>query len=313
MDGATPRRTATTKRKAEEESEKTADNNKKAKPTFTPRTQGGKALKRTNIQNNTTPKARTPTTGRRMAAVNEDDNGPAPTNSKPEWLDGLSIALAKSLTTTLTATLTERLSEDFRETLRGVNKRVDKNSASISEIRGTIERMERRGRDAEKRADERMNEIVGAVKSGSQTSNNEGTAQDDDGKWTVDKRVRAENLVKSEKYEEARRSLRLWPVAGEDQATIWKEALRFIHQKMCVRVEDCPKEKIRIIRRARPARRSIVGHEVIVSFWDRTTRDIVATHSKNLYDFKDDSGMPTAGTRLEYPSHLGQTFRNLDW
>lgn len=36
-------------------------------------------------------------------------------------------------------------------------------------------------------------------------------------------------------------------------------------------------------------------------------------HGKNLADYVDSKGQPTAGTWLDYPSHLGAAFRTLDW
>lgn len=37
------------------------------------------------------------------------------------------------------------------------------------------------------------------------------------------------------------------------------------------------------------------------------------SHGRNLADYVDVNGNATAGTRFEYPSHLGRDFHNLEW
>lgn len=59
------------------------------------------------------------------------------------------------------------------------------------------------------------------------------------------------------------------------------------------------------------ARKASVQNEVVVVFLDKHVRDVVAAHGKNLSAYTDEKGWPTAGMRLEYPSHLGRSF--LDW
>ena len=131
--------------------------------------------------------------------------------------------------------------------------------------------------------------------------------------WTIDKRVRAENLIRLDKYVVARKAILLWPVAGDNLESIIKEMVRFIREKMRVSEQDCPNSSIRMARRMKAVKRSIVSHEVVINFEDVQTRDLVASHSKNLADFKNPDGTPSAGTRIEYPGHLGPHFRNLDW
>lgn len=141
-ESTTPSRT-TTKRKVEGDAEGRKGETKKVKATFTPRTQGAKILRKTAA-----PPLNTPTRGlenTRAKTMAAETNAAAENNKKPEWLDGLSVALAKSLTTTLTATLTEKLSEDFKETLRGVDRRVNDNASSIGELKSEVDRIEHRG------------------------------------------------------------------------------------------------------------------------------------------------------------------------
>ena len=45
----------------------------------------------------------------------------------------------------------------------------------------------------------------------------------------------------------------------------------------------------------------------------KLVRDAVASHGKDLACFKNNEGWPTAGLRLEYPGHLADDFRTLEW
>ena len=67
------------------------------------------------------------------------------------------------------------------------------------------------------------------------------------------------------------------------------------------------------MRRTRQPRKSSVNFEVAVVFIDKHVRDLVASNGKNLSDYKNEEGWPTARLRLEYPSSLGKVFRDLDW
>ena len=100
---------------------------------------------------------------------------------------------------------------------------------------------------------------------------------------------------------------------GESDEEIRESALRFIREKMQVDRAELPDEHIFRVRRSKPPRRSRVKWEAIVTFEDRYARDTVAANGRNLADYMDDQGFPTAGTRIDYPSHLGVTFRTLDW
>ena len=125
-------------------------------------------------------------------------------------------------------------------------------------------------------------------------------------------RVREENRLKSDSFDLARRSLRLWPVPGTDM-DLMKEALRFIQEKLKVpdtvfRITDFER-----VRRMMAPKKSNVNHEVSVVFKTKIIRDGVSSYGRSLAQYKDDNGWPTAGLRLEYPAHLAQDFRCLEW
>lgn len=82
---------------------------------------------------------------------------------------------------------------------------------------------------------------------------------------------------------------------------------------MMVSTDDVPDSALTGIRRVKAARRSSVAFEVVFIFADKVDRDLAMSHGKNLADYTNEDGRPTAGTRFEYPSHLGKDFRCLDW
>ena len=119
--------------------------------------------------------------------------------------------------------------------------------------------------------------------------------------------------VLSQEYMWARRSVRLWPIAGESEEEMWGEVGEFIHEILRVSTQDVSQDDIEAIRR--PLGRAPPGaedrKEVIVTFFDKWKRDAVTASSSNLSEMVDQTGRPTAGVRLEIPSELDDTFRML--
>ena len=166
-----------------------------------------------------------------------------------------------------------------------VNGQVEKNSAAIEEIKQTIEKIETRGPEASS------------------------TAARSEGRLTPG------TTTLADKYSFARRSLRLWPVDGGNDLDIRREALRFIHEKLRVPEYACNDSKVVRVRRTRQPRRrnTNVNNKVLITFDDRHTRDDVASHGRNLADYVDASRTSTAGMRMNYPDHLSEDFRVLEW
>ena len=100
---------------------------------------------------------------------------------------------------------------------------------------------------------------------------------------------------------------------GSNEQDLRSETIRFLRQKMGVDASDCGDSQNMRVRRALQARRSNVKFEVLVCFDSKTTRDCVASHARNLSDYRNDEGQPVAGMRFDHPGHLGKDFRILDW
>ena len=116
-----------------------------------------------------------------------------------------------------------------------------------------------------------------------------------------------------EKYEAARKMIRLWPVNGKTETELRSEALRFIRQKLRVCNISCTDQQILNVRRTKQARHSNISHEVIVFFTDKYARDQVVSNAKHLAEYRLQDGRPTAGMRMNYPDHLTKDFRVLEW
>lgn len=279
------------KRKAEEEGGKRAET-KKLKPTYTPRTPTGRQLRKGNM-------------------AEKKDTRPVVMHELKDCLGDMAIKLSDSLTKSLTAGLTK----DFTEAVSVVAGTVATNTKNIEAINGTIKRIEAESVSSASKLEqkiERLESVVLASKNGSGNTSRQ-TSQQANDLLQVDLRVREENIAKSDRYSVARRSLRIWPVRGDNDDEVRAAAVRFLREKMSIDALDVPDECIYRVRRSKPPRKLRVKWEAIVTFEDKYARDTVAAHGKNLADFIDEQGLPTAGTRIDYPSHLGTTFRALDW
>ena len=118
--------------------------------------------------------------------------------------------------------------------------------------------------------------------------------------------------VLSEEYIAARNSIRMWPIRGLSDHDIWGNVGDFIHDTLRVSTSDVGHEDIvsitRVIEDGTPEE---IRDEVLVRFRDRRVRDTVMANSVNLAGCIDQAGRPTAGTRLEIPHELKDTFRLL--
>ena len=118
--------------------------------------------------------------------------------------------------------------------------------------------------------------------------------------------------VLSEPYLKARRSLRIWPVDGTTEEEIWGNAGEFLHGPLAIPEGDVGQDDVEDVSRVQdPLQPENIRNEVVVRFKDRKTRDMVMASSVNLASCTDSAGRPTAGTRLELPEELKDTFRLL--
>ena len=287
------------KRKAEEEGIAGSKKlEKRGRVSFTPGT-ATKNLRRT-----------TPARGKTVSAMAEEGKKDVQIDSPARrTLE----KLFKDLGSSLTESLTKKMSEDFRSSMSAVSEKVDRNSENIVKIQDTIQRLERNSVESEKRIEERINRLAGTDRDQRISTSSSGYGEDSPFAAELEIARRREESTHDEQYELARRTLRLWPVNDEDDTKTHREAIRFVRTKLKVDESDCRDVDFIRVRRTQQARKAAIQHEVAVTFLDKHVRDVVAAHGKNLSDFVDSNGRPTAGMRIEYPSHLGRVFRDLDW
>lgn len=94
---------------------------------------------------------------------------------------------------------------------------------------------------------------------------------------------------------------------GETEKEMWQNLQGFLRTKLRIPTSEISETDITSIRRVRIGKgrgRPPVG-EVIVVFVDVDTRDRVCLYARNLSQFVDGAGKPTASVRMYIPTHLG--------
>ena len=174
--------------------------------------------------------------------------------------------------------------EKFERIVQSVDARVTDNAAAITDLRESVRRME---------------------------SNMKATVTPTTG--PPDTQHKDSPDYRRERYEAARKMLRLWPVRGKEEDELRQETIRFIRQKLQVCNISCTDAQIMKVRRTKQPRKSSVNNEVLVIFQDKYSRDQVVANAKHLSQYRLQDGKPTAGLRMNYPDHLSSDFRSLDW
>ena len=98
---------------------------------------------------------------------------------------------------------------------------------------------------------------------------------------------------------------------GESEAELRENLRKFCTDKLRIPSDDIQDTDIEHVRRVRLRRgRESVG-EVVVLFNSMETRDHITSYARNLGQFVDGKGKPTAGIRFEIPDHLSGVHRTL--
>ena len=118
---------------------------------------------------------------------------------------------------------------------------------------------------------------------------------------------------KSPEYLRARRSVRIWPIDGSSEDSLWRGTGDFIHSALRISEDDVGQDDIESVT-AVPNPRIRIGNvrdEAVVTFFSHVKRDSIMSGAVNLATHIDAAGQPTAGIRLELPPELTDTFRLL--
>ena len=114
----------------------------------------------------------------------------------------------------------------------------------------------------------------------------------------------------------ARKQLRCYPVPGKTKKELETNLASFLRDNLAVPEDEFPPGTFVEIKRIAAGRkkRGSVEDEVLVTFPDIQTRDIIASYAPNLRDWreKNKAAPNAAGIRIEVPDHLCGVFRNLE-
>ena len=191
---------------------------------------------------------------------------------------------------------TDEIIQLFTSHMSAVSKKVEENLLAISDNRAAIAK----NSGAVSAQGEELGRLEARVR----------TLEQGSGKMA--RSIATRRAVLSEDYLVARRSLRLWPIQGTSVDDLWAAVERFLRDSLSIPEEDLNLEDIEAVRRVADAVAPDTVHdEVVVVFFDRRKRDLAIVSSTNLAGRVDRSGRPTAGTRLEIPPELKDTFRLL--
>ena len=189
---------------------------------------------------------------------------------------------------------TEHIIKSFTSIQSELSRRVDVNVMAIAENSKAAKKNEQAIREHD--ADlTRIDARLSAIESGTTT------------------RLRERRAPLSDDYLRARRAIRLWPVEGLTEEEIWEATGDFIHGPLGAPQADIGGDDIESVERVvSPLAGDLVRSEVLVTLKDKRTRDMLMVSSVNLASQVDSTGRPTAGTRLEIPRELTDTFRLLN-
>lgn len=119
-------------------------------------------------------------------------------------------------------------------------------------------------------------------------------------------------LEQSNKYWEARKSLRVSPIMGDNDEERLLELCNFAHNVLLIEDGDFDGGDVHQIRKIKTLRTAAIKNECIVIFKDTETRDFFLSHAKNLASARNADDNTKYNIRLEIPGHLMECFKTLD-
>ena len=122
----------------------------------------------------------------------------------------------------------------------------------------------------------------------------------------------AQEAIRRAKYEEALRTIRIWPILGDTPERMRSNLEDFL--KNALLQTDAEVELLGIERVARirnqPGQR--VHNEIRVQMSRPWARDHIASKGRLLSEYVDQENRPTAGIRMDVPDFLAADFKTLD-
>ena len=120
-----------------------------------------------------------------------------------------------------------------------------------------------------------------------------------------------QDTARKEKYDKARKSLRIWPIDGETNQQISDNFRSFLTEALYIEEAEIDALEITWIERTRVSPRSSVYNEICVTFGDASTRDHIASKGQLLSHYIDEQKKPMAGFRMDVPDFLAADYKIL--
>ena len=185
----------------------------------------------------------------------------------------------------------KEISDDTRKTVDGINRRLDITDEKLNKLK-----------DDSQAEFKQIRERVAALEGGSAVAPATSAAKQPN---------MSPGGQNSKQYWFSRRCSRMFPIVGETEDQLWASLQDFVLRKLKVPRQEIDDKNIVDVRRIRKGRGGQAESELLVVFADVETRDRVASYARNLSSFVDIAGKPTAGLRLDIPTHLSGVFRAL--
>ena len=113
------------------------------------------------------------------------------------------------------------------------------------------------------------------------------------------------------KFDVARRSLRIWPIEGNDRTELSTNLSAFLRGALNLSQERISDLGIEKMERTGIADNNVVHKELLV-FSTAAARDFVSSRGPSLASYVNGDRKPTAGFRVEVPDYLGAEWKLLD-
>ena len=124
-------------------------------------------------------------------------------------------------------------------------------------------------------------------------------------------RCAEQEKARIKKYNNSRRSIRVWPIAGKTNDDISANLKTFLVSTLQMAPEDVVCLGIQWIDRIRSAPRARIKEEIRITFTNQYLRDEFASKGRLLSGEVDEEGKPTAGLRMDIPDFLAADFKTL--
>ena len=167
---------------------------------------------------------------------------------------------------------------------------VDRNASAISDINSRINELENQHKILSQKQDKRFGIL----------------------QQKLDNAPLSEGRSREASYENARRSIRAWPIEGDTEAELRVSFNDFAANALQIDDAVIEATDIREIILVRNSPSGRVHQEARITFGSLTDRDYFNSRARHQADFRDEKGLPLAGIRKDIPPYLLSTFRLLN-